>query len=58
MRKKTGDVKIMRELSRSKIASDVSQGASELRMVAERSDVNPVKIMEDVRNARAKKSCS
>jgi hypothetical protein len=53
---KTNDPKIIRELSRSKIASDISQGASELRMVAERNEFSPTKIISDIKKARAKKA--
>jgi len=53
---KANDAKIIRELSRSKISSDVSQGASELRMIAERDELSPTKIIKEIKNARAKKA--
>ncbi len=54
--RESNDLKIMKELYRSKLSSDVSQAGSELRMIAEREADSPAMVMREIRDARAKKA--
>lgn len=54
--RESNDLKIMKELYRSKLSSGVSQAGSELRMIAEREADSPAMVMREIRDARAKKA--